>query len=351
MTVTDSIPYVHGIFQQPWWLDAVAPGAWDTVTVACEGGEMLGRLPFVCKRRMGLTVLTQPPLTPFLGPWLKPLKGKPAAQFSQQEAIVEELIARLPRHDVFQQSFHHSVNNWLPFFWAGFEQTTRYTYILRDLSDIDRLWEGLHTDVRRRVRKAAQELTVRPDEDIDKFLHFHRAVFSRQGLPLPYSEEMVRRIHEACRVRQAGSMLVAEDSRGRTHAMNYIVWDEHSAYGLLSGADPELRSSGAITLAIWEVIKHASPVTRCFDLEGSMIRSIEHFLRGFGGELTPYSLVFRGRTRTGGLALTAHHLLERRKAANDGQPHGPRIQTLGGRLARLGGQVLGAATRRVASRG
>jgi hypothetical protein len=359
VTAAGTIPHAYGIFQQPWWLDAVAPGAWAAVTVETAGGEVVGRLPFVRKRRLGLTVLTQPPLTPFLGPWLKPLAGKLAAQFSQQERIVEELIARLPRHDIFQQSFHHSIGNWLPFLWAGFQQTTHYTYLLQDLRDMDGLWRALHTDRRNRIRKAQQEVVVRVDDDIDKFLHFHRAVFTRQSLPMNYPEEIVRRIHEACRAQQAGVLLVAEDRNGRTHAMTYVVWDERTAYGLMAGADPDLRSSGAISLVIWEGIKYAARVTRCFDLAGSVIRPIEYFLRGFGGELTPYSLVFGGQTRAGRIALTAHGLLHHghrgggiaaRLLQNGGTGCAARNQA--GKLVRLlGGRVLDTAACRNARRG
>ena len=53
----------HALFQQPWWLDAVADAA-----VVVRDGETVGRLPFVRKQRFGLTVLSRPPLTPFLGP-------------------------------------------------------------------------------------------------------------------------------------------------------------------------------------------------------------------------------------------------------------------------------------------
>ena len=40
----------HALFQQPWWLDAVAPGAWDAAVVVRDG-ETVGRLPFVRKQR------------------------------------------------------------------------------------------------------------------------------------------------------------------------------------------------------------------------------------------------------------------------------------------------------------
>jgi hypothetical protein len=350
----ETTPYAYGIFQQPWWLDAVAPGSWDAVTVE-QGGQVVGRLPFVRKRRLGLTILTQPPLTPFLGPWLKPLSGRSATQFSQQEKIFEALIARLPYHDIFRQNFHHSITNFLPFFWAGFQQTTHYTYLLTDLHNLEDLWQRLETQHRRRIRNSENELIIRIDDDIDKLLHFNRTVFERKSVPIPYKPEVVRRIYEACKSRRAGIMHVAEDKNGRTHAVSFMVWDNLSAYGLLSGSDIALRSSGAGSRLVWERINYASRVTNCFDFEGSMNREIERFLRGFGGDRTAYFHVFRGRTLPGQIALMAHDLLHRRTVRRSSAPvtssHAVGAQTLAARLTQLGAAARGLATRRIAGRG
>src|SRR5690349_7234170 len=68
MSGDDHLGRAHTPFEQPWWLDAVAPGSWGEVVVERQG-EPVARLPYVRKRKLGLTVLTQPPLTRFVGPW------------------------------------------------------------------------------------------------------------------------------------------------------------------------------------------------------------------------------------------------------------------------------------------
>ena len=59
------------IFHQPWWLDAAAPRRWDVVTVD-RGGRTVAALPFVVRGPRRFRVLSQPALTPFLGPWVNP---------------------------------------------------------------------------------------------------------------------------------------------------------------------------------------------------------------------------------------------------------------------------------------
>src|SRR5688500_13251895 len=57
------------VFQEPWWLDAVAPGAWRDITVS-SGGMLRARWPIYEERRGLFQWITLPPLTHRLGPWL-----------------------------------------------------------------------------------------------------------------------------------------------------------------------------------------------------------------------------------------------------------------------------------------
>jgi hypothetical protein len=278
---------INTIFEQPWWLEAVAPNAWDAVKII-RGGEVVARLPYAIKRRGGLTALTMPPLTLTLGPWLKPSSAKYVNQLSQQKDLMTSLIEQLPPYDYFSQYFHHSVTNWLPFYWQGFSQTTRYTYIIEALDDLEQVWNQFGKSLRGKIRKAQKQLAIRTDLGIDRFFDINALSFKRQGLDPPYSRDLVRRLDAACTKHRASRMLFAEDSHGRIHAASYFVWDNNSAYALMGGADPELRSSGADSLVVWEAIRFAATVTRRFNLGGSMIEPIENYVRAFGGVQKPY---------------------------------------------------------------
>lgn len=65
----------------------------------------------------------------------------------------------------------------------------------------------------------------------------------------------------------------------------------------MSGSDPILRSSGAISLLRWESIKYSSSVTKSFDFEGSMIEPIERFMRSFGAIQTPYFAISKTNSK------------------------------------------------------
>jgi lipid II:glycine glycyltransferase (peptidoglycan interpeptide bridge formation enzyme) len=305
-------PCAHALFQQPWWLDAVAPGAWDAAIVTNDG-EIVGRLPYVRMRRFGLTILGQPLLTQFLGPWIKPATGKIHTRLEHEYEILRGLIAALPEHDVFLQDFHHSITNCLPFYWQGFAQSVRYTYVIEDLNDLDAIWNGFRKTVRAHIRKAEQEVVVRAIDDVEPFLALHRMTYERQGMALPYSADLIRRLDAACSARGVRRILLAEGPDGTPHAAVYLVWDAESAYSLMSGNDPRQRSSGAISLLRWEAIKFAREVTRRFDFEGSMLEPVERFFRAFGGRQIRFARLARGATLKGQLGLMAYEWSHARK--------------------------------------
>jgi hypothetical protein len=280
------------IFQQPWWLDAVAPGCWGEVT--CErAGRTVARLPYVIRGRPRLRMLTQSTMTQTLGPSLEPSRLNGAGALAREHQLLAELEAALPPAQAFSQQFSPAILNALPFRWAGYRLEVRYTYRLNDLRSSDTVWEGLRGNIRREIRKARKRIEVVEDLGVDRFHDVLSRTYARQGLPVPRSLAELARLEEACARRGVGTMLFARDDTGQIHAVAWVVWDSQAAYYLLAGAEPELRTSGASSLLVWEAMMRAREVTNVFDFHGSMVQPIERFFRAFGARQTPYLSVTR----------------------------------------------------------
>jgi hypothetical protein len=296
------------IFQQPWWLDAVAPGHWAEVT--CEhNGRTVARLPYVVRGRPQLRMLTQSTMTQTLGPWVE----RPSAELNalaREHELLAELEAALPPAQAFSQQFAPAMLNALPFRWAGYRIEVRYTYRLHGLRSTDGLWAGLRGNVRREIRKARKRVEVVEDPGVDRFHDVLSQTYARQGLPAPRSLAELERLHAACERRGAGVMLFARDDAGRVHGGVWVVWDRRAAYYLLAGADPDLRTSGASSLLVWEAIMRSREHTDVFDFHGSMLQPIERFFRAFGARQTPYLSVTR-MAPAFRAALTARSALRR----------------------------------------
>jgi hypothetical protein len=299
----DETEFANAIFQQPWWLDAVAPGRWGEAT--CErNGRVVARLPYVVRGRPRLGMLTQSSLTQTLGPWVEPSSARPARALAREHELLGELEAGLPRASAFSQQFSPAVLNALPFHWAGYHLEVRYTYRLEGLESTDALWDGLRGNVRREIRKARTRVEVVDDLGLDRFYDVLSKTYTRQRIPTPHSLAELERLEAACARRGAGATLFARDDAGQVHAVAWAVWDRRAAYYLLAGAEPHLRNSGASSLLVWEAIMRARAVTDVFDFHGSMLQPVERFFRAFGGRQTPYLSVTR-TSQALRLALTA----------------------------------------------
>lgn len=277
------------IFSKAWWLDAVVGDNWDVVLVE-KGANIIASMPYINKRRFGLTVSNQPVLTQTLGPWLRPSNAKYARKLSQEKDLLQKLFSQLPDFNHFHQNWHYCRTNWLPIYWMGYKQTTRYTYRIESLENTDAIWDGFEANIRTDIRKASNKegVTVRTDLTIDDFLKLNEKVFLRQGMALPYKKDLVYKLDSAAEKNKSRKIFIAEDEQGRHHAAVYLIWDDNSAYYLMGGGDPELRNSGATSLCMWEAIQFASTVTKSFDFEGSMLEPVERFFRNFGAVQTPY---------------------------------------------------------------
>jgi hypothetical protein len=282
----------NSIFQQPWWLDAVAPGRWGEVT--CEqDGRIVARLPYVVRGRPKFRLLTQSSLMQTLGPWIEPSSAKPARALGREHELLAELESRLPEARGFSQQFSPLMLNALPFHWAGYRLELHYTYRLEGIASEDELWDGLRDNIRREIRKARKRVEIVEDLGPERFHEVLSKTYERQDIPTPHSLAEIERLEAACSRRDAGRMLFARDDEGRIHAVVWVVWDKHAAYYLLAGGEPDLRNSGASSLLVWEAIRRASAVTDVFDFHGSMLQPVERFFRSFGSRQTPYLSVTR----------------------------------------------------------
>ena len=276
------------IFSKDWWLDTVCQESdWDVVLFE-KGGEIWASLPYQKTKKAIFEIITMPKLTQTMGVYIKyPPKQKYYKKLSWEKEVMEILISNLPKVDYFSQNFDHSITNWLPFYWAGFEQTTRYTYIIENIS-IEELEKNFETDIRRRRRKAYEiGIKIIESEDIETFYKLNTMTFARKNIGISYSFEFVKNLFENCKENSAVKMYFAK-YQDEVIAVNFLVYDDNTVYYLMGGIDQSKKDLGAMDAIQFESIKFALESGRRFDFEGSMIESIEKYFRSFGAVQTPY---------------------------------------------------------------
>jgi lipid II:glycine glycyltransferase (peptidoglycan interpeptide bridge formation enzyme) len=281
------------IFMRDWWMDAVCGDDWD-VLLKEKNGNILAAMPLYTPVKR---ISTIPDYTQTLGIWFAPESKdtKYTTQIERRQAISKEFINQLKDYKYFIQNFYHGFTDWLPFYWNGFKQTTRYTYILDNIKDTEKLYENFSQQTRRNLKNAREnKITVRSGVAIEDFLRIQSKTFERQYIKNKQSEKILSRLITTAHERKQGEIFGGYDESGHIHAVAFVVWQESSAYYIAGGGDPQFRDSGAHTLALWDAIQYVSEFTDIFDFEGSMLPGVERFFREFGAKQTPYFQITKG---------------------------------------------------------
>ena len=76
------------LFFQPWYLDIVRQnGTLDAAISLNKAGKIQGVLPYFLSSKYGISHITMPVLTPYLGPWLIYQQKKPKENQSLYTSI------------------------------------------------------------------------------------------------------------------------------------------------------------------------------------------------------------------------------------------------------------------------
>lgn len=282
------------LFFQPWWLDCVCvDGEWEALIYE-KNEEILGVYPYYRKKKYGiLNLISMPVFTPFLGPYLiYPQNLRHFEKASLEKEIYSAFIDKLPEFDYLIQCFNYSFTNWLPFLWNDFKQTTYYSYVIDDISDIEKVKSNFHYSKVKQINKAQKSVEVRFDMLPDDFYDFHRRTLLRQNGKISYDLELFRKLANTAINNNSGKIIYACNNDRICSAL-FFVWDENSGYNLISANDPETRGSGSLDLLVMNAIAFLSGKTRSYDMEGSVVEKYEFSFRHFGGRQQPYFLIWK----------------------------------------------------------
>lgn len=273
---------ITSLFMQPWWLDAA--GDWD-VSLAVRNGQVIGAMPYAKKKKWMLSGVGLPPLTQYLSIWMdKPPDISSHKWLTREKQIIWLLLEDLPSYAFFSMVFEEkNFDNWLPFYWKGFRQEMRYTFVI-DKSHYYSEDYQVSRNVRRHVKDSADELRIVHDIDIYAFYKVCQETYKRQNIPIPYSLDLLMNLNKVVSTHHAGVRLGAYNKSGDLLAVSWLVWDKERAYYLVAGDNEAGRESSASLILTHESIRIAFEEKKVsvFDFCGSMLEPISEIRRQFG---------------------------------------------------------------------
>ncbi len=282
------------IFFQPWWLDATAgKNNWDVVIFE-NNNEIIAALPYYKKNKLGFTFLLNPMFTNRLGIYYKYYDNldisNNSKKLSFEKEIFTSLIEKLPKFNWFNINFSYNVKNHLPFHWKGFNQTTRYSYIIEDISNIENCLNNFDSSKKRDINKARKLVEVKFDLSAEQFYEHHKKSLEKKGSKITYSFNIFKKMYDSCYETDSGKVIYATDKNNSSiiHSAYFFIWDKNYGYDLIGSVDSDLKNSASTALLIYTIIEFLSNKTNGFDFEGSMIEGVEQTFRKYGTKQMQY---------------------------------------------------------------
>lgn len=289
------------VYAQYWWMDAISDNNdWNVILVRDEKGNPIATLPYIVRKKLFFSTIVNPLQSPMLGiHFFYPDNIKEEDNYKRltfEEKCTFEILKELEvlSPSLFSQNFNNDFRNHLPFFWHGYKQTTRYTYKLESIEDLDLLFNNFNNSKKKSIRKAQREgLTTSFDMSVDDFIAFHKYTYKKRGeLDLIDKfgwQDFLRKVANHPNTR----FVCVKDKEGTPLSVFFLAWDSRYAYYLLTGIDQDKKSLGAPSLMLWDTFVFLQGKTKGFDFEGSMTQSIGSSHREFGAELVPYFHIYK----------------------------------------------------------
>jgi len=276
------------VFCRSWWLDAVGE---FRILGYFESDRLIAGIPLYFERRLGVRVCTLPRLTPTLGIMTGPLPSNPNKLAHRHHSIVRAIAKSLCEYKFFFQAMHPSLTDWLPFYWEGFRETTRYTYVIDDLTNLDSVWSEMDCNARRQVTNAGKAgIRVVPCS-IDDVYQCEYESHVKRGTKPRHSQDILYRIHTAAVRHSCGACNAGVDRDGNVLAASFMAWDSNRAYALVGGSSTLGRQSPTGYAVLWHEIQLAAKHSRIYDFSGSMMEGVSRFNRGFGAKQVPIHFI------------------------------------------------------------
>ena len=281
------------VFSMHWWLDAVCGSeSWNVIIIE-HNNNVLACHPYFLKRKYGLTYVTLPPLTQYNGICIGKIDfSNNEKYYSLQHKIIGLIVDHLESKKLFlyRQSFLVGFNNWVPFYWKGYKQTTYYTYRVKNIKNFNQVLSGFKSTKRNELGIAVKSgLKVHLGLSFDQFYTHMSYTFSLKGKKLYFTYDMLHKLYAGSIEHNSGQILAVVDDSMNIHASIFIVWDIKVAYNIITSIDYNLcKSSKGSVMLFTEAIKFSSNYVDNFDFEGSMNEDIEKNYRQYGGERLEY---------------------------------------------------------------
>jgi Acetyltransferase (GNAT) domain len=303
------------IFHASWWYRS-----WNVpFEVYAEKDKqenILAGMLIHTRRFLGTRAIRRAPLTPANGPVFHltetPKRATRQKQIRNGHALVLKSLPSAGFYDIILRPGFYDV---LPYIWNGFETHLEYTYVIPS-SEADTWLKQASKKVRYEIKQARKELadnnlSIMTDVPIDGVIGLFQESIEHGGLSQDDCFARMPAFWSRIRERGMGRIYTVLNQDKEPLCATMTVWDNKSAYYIAGGLQEKIRKQSFInSLLIERMIHDAHEKGLDFDFEGSSVRPIEQFFRGWGGEQRPFVRLIKIPSPVAYLLWSAYHFFK-----------------------------------------
>ncbi len=278
-----------GVYASSKWLDLYDEEL-KVYGVFSKSDQLIGGFAYIEERRLSYFKLYRnPPYNPtiYLNATFR-TKNKAKLQSEQKKLMdaVATFFDKAPGH-VVAVCLPPGYTDMQPFIWKGFKVIPSYTYVIDLKRDFSALEKDFSSDRRYDIKKAIKDgVSCERTEDYEQVKKLVINTFDRKkmGVNMKMLDRILFQFAD-----KDNSFAYVSSLDGNAIAASFFIHDKERVYYLLGGYHQQLKHSGAGALSLYHALQHSQSLGLSeFDFEGSMLPEVEHYFRGFGGDMKTY---------------------------------------------------------------
>lgn len=272
---------IQPLFNNPEWWNALCK-TWDVVSIEYKNSKIF--LPYCLEKKLGVHLLRNPLLIPYLQPLSDRL-------WSPEEVtmISNLLLQKLPPAEVIEIDLMPSI---LPSISIKKSSLKIFHTNYLALDSKSSIYNSFKSSLKRQIKKAESSLICNETTDIELFISLYHKTFEKLDSSPPIPDTYFKKAWNVCQKMNCGNLYIIQDIQGNTHASIFCVYDATHAYYLAGGTDSSFYGSGAMSKLMWYTIeKCIEKGCVIFDFEGSRIPNVNRFFQNFNPYQVPIAQI------------------------------------------------------------
>lgn len=285
-----------GVFGSARWLQVYGDRL-TLVGIYKDEHQMIGGFYFMNTRKLGFSFIKLPPYTPHCGLFFT----SDSKNLSSVNSFSKEVVTEVCNYVSSQKSaltvlaFPTSIVDLQPFIWEKYKVVPNYTYRIDLSNSMEDIKSNFDSRNRNAINKAVKEGVIVEENKLSKSELFSFFNNSLNAADANVYEEELRNIFDKFSD-ESNSFSIEARKDNNLLGVVFCIYDKRVCYYLLGGVEKDSGVQGVNNLLVQNCIEKAKKMgCSVFDFEGSMLKGVEKFFRGFGPVLYPYYTVNKGK--------------------------------------------------------